>query len=53
MFKSFKDVNVKSFYQENKVTKSIQFDFRATKEGFHNFSDPPIDGVHGGSIITL
>ena len=51
--KAFKELNIKSFYKDNKTYKSIQFDFRATREGFHNFSNPAIQGVRTGSSITL
>ncbi len=51
--KAFKELNIKSFYMENKVRKSIEFDFKPTKEGFHNFSSPELNGVAHGSIIRL
>jgi hypothetical protein len=51
--KAFRELNTKSFYIENKVTKSIQFDFKQTKEGFHNFSNPELNGLKSGSIIKL
>lgn len=51
--KAFKELNIKSFYRENNLTKSIQFNFRATREGFHDFSNPNVNGVANGTIITL
>lgn len=51
--KAFKELNIKSFYIENKETKSVQFDFKPTKEGFHNFSNPELNGIKNGSIIKL
>ncbi|EJG03401.1 ATP-binding protein [Flavobacterium sp. F52] len=51
--KAFKELNIKSFFLENKITKSIQFELKPTKEGFHNFSNPPINGIVNGSIIQL
>lgn len=51
--KAFKELNIKSSYIENNETKSIQFDFKPTKEGFHNFSNSRLKGVLNGSIIKL
>lgn len=51
--KAFKELSIKSFYIEDKVTKSVQFDFKPTKEGFHNFSNPKLNGITNGSIIKL
>jgi len=51
--KAFKELNITSFYKENNVTKSVKFDFKATKEGFHNFSNPSSNGITNGSIIKL
>jgi hypothetical protein len=51
--KAFRELNVKSFYTENEVIKSIQFDFKATKDGFHNFSNPKINGTLSGTTIKL
>jgi hypothetical protein len=51
--KAFKELNIQSFFIENKETKSIQFDFKPTKEGFHNFSSPRLNGVTSGTVIRL
>lgn len=51
--KAFKELNITSFYKENSETKSVKFDFKATKEGFHNFSNPSSNGIKNGSIIKL
>lgn len=51
--KAFKELNIKSFYQENGQIKSVQFDFKPTKEGFHNFSNPEPNGISNGSVIKL
>jgi hypothetical protein len=51
--KAFKELNISSFYLDNKERKSVQFDFKPTKEGFHNFSNPELNGITHGSIITL
>lgn len=51
--KAFRELNIQSFYIENGDNRSIQFDFKATKEGFHNFSNPELNGITHGSIIKL
>lgn len=51
--KAFKDLNITSYYQENSETKSVKFDFKLTKEGFHNFSNPSPNGIRNGSVIKL
>lgn len=51
--KAFKELNIKSSYQENSQTKSIQFDFKPTKEGFHNFINLSSNGIKSGSTIKL
>lgn len=51
--KAFKELNITSFYKEINETKSVKFDFKATKEGFHNFSNPNPNGIRNGSIIKL
>lgn len=51
--KAFKELNIQSFFIENNETSSIQFDFKPTKEGFHNFSHPGINGVANGTVICL
>lgn len=51
--KAFKELNITSYYKENSGTKAVKFDFKATKEGFHNFSNPKADGKSNGSEIKL
>ena len=51
--KAFRELNIQSFFIENQETKSIQFDFKPTREGFHNFSHPKPNGTKNGSIIKL
>lgn len=51
--KAFRELNIRSFYIEDGQTKSVQFDFKQTKEGFHNFSTPSVNGISNGSIIKL
>lgn len=51
--KAFKELNIKSsFHNEQNIQESISFDFRATKEGFHNFSDK-IVGTNIGTKVIL
>lgn len=51
--KAFRELNITSYYQENSETKSVKFDFKPTKEGFHNFSNPSPNGIRNGSVIKL
>ncbi len=51
--KGFNELNIESFYLENKEIKSIKFDFKPTKEGFHNFSNPRIYETKSGTKIKL
>lgn len=51
--KAFRELNIISFYKENNETKSVKFDFKPTKEGFHNFSNPSPNGKKNGSVIKL
>lgn len=51
--KAFKELNIKSFYKNDDEIKSIQFNFRPTKEGFHDFTNPDINGIAHGTSITL
>lgn len=51
--KAFKELNITSYYKENSEIKSVKFDFKPTKEGFHNFSNPGIIGNRNGSVIKL
>jgi len=51
--KAFRELNITSYYQDNSETKSVKFDFKPTKEGFHNFSNPSPNGIRNGSIIKL
>jgi hypothetical protein len=51
--KAFRELNITSYFQENSETKSVKFDFKPTKEGFHNFSNPSPNGIKNGSIIKL
>ncbi len=51
--KAFRELNITSYFQENSETKSVKFDFKPTKEGFHNFSNPSPNGIKNGSVIKL
>ena len=51
--KAFKELNITSYYKENSETKTVKFDFKLTKEGFHNFSNPSPNGIRNGSVIKL
>ncbi len=52
--KAFKELNVFSqFVDVDKKEKAISFDFRATKEGFHNFSEPTANGKGIGTTVKL
>lgn len=51
--KAFRELNITSYYKENSETKSVKFDFKPTKEGFHNFSNPSPNGIKNGSVIKL
>lgn len=51
--KAFKELRIKSYYFEDEISKSIQFDFKPTKEGFHNFAYPKIEGILNGTVIKL
>ncbi|REC42034.1 ATP-binding protein [Chryseobacterium sp. 5_R23647] len=51
--KAFKELNVYSQYKDSKhELKSISFDFRNTKEGFHNIEEPiPQDDFTGTKVL--
>jgi hypothetical protein len=51
--KAFRELNITSYYKEKSETKSVKFDFKPTKEGFHNFSNPSSNGIKNGSVIKL
>lgn len=51
--KAFREINITSYYKENSETKSVKFDFKPTKDGFHNFSNPSPNGIGNGSVIKL
>ncbi|MGJ1435709.1 ATP-binding protein [Sphingobacterium siyangense] len=51
--KAYNELNIKSFYIDKKETKSIQFNFRPTKEGFHDFMYPEVNGLAHGTTIKL
>jgi hypothetical protein len=51
--KAFKELNITSYFKDNTETKSVKFDFKPTKEGFHNFSNPSPNGIKYGSVIKL
>ena len=51
--KAFRELNITSYYKEKSETKSVKFDFKPTKEGFHNFSNPSPNGIKNGSVIKL
>lgn len=52
--KAFAELNVKSqYFDKDSFVKAISFQFRATKQGFHNIKTPePIKGLQG-TTITL
>ncbi|MCT4206753.1 ATP-binding protein [Elizabethkingia anophelis] len=52
--KAFKVMKVKSrFYNQSKKTDTISFDFKATKEGFHNIAKPNLSDSFWGTEIIL
>lgn len=51
--KAFRELNITSYFKENSETKAIKFDFKPTKEGFHNFSNLSPNGIKNGSVIKL
>ena len=52
--KAFDEMKIFSQYlDENKTEKAISFDFTATKEGFHNISEPKNNGKGCGTTIML
>jgi len=52
--KAFKELNIHSqFLDENDQMKAIAFDFKPTKEGFHNFSEPQPQGVNPETRVRL
>jgi hypothetical protein len=52
--KAFKELNITSqFYNEQNKEKTISFDFKATKEGFHNFKEPKLNGRGLGTTVRL
>ncbi|MRN00324.1 ATP-binding protein [Riemerella anatipestifer] len=52
--KAFRELNVISkFYNDEEKPDTICFDFKPTKEGFHNISKPELKKIPFGTIITL
>ena len=52
--KAFKELNISSkFLDDNRLEKTISFDFKATKEGFHNFTEPNLNGNTIGTKVIL
>ena len=52
--KAFKELNIYSqFLDEYQKEKTIAFDFKVTKEGFHNFSKPSLNGKGLGTTVRL
>ncbi|SFZ94419.1 Histidine kinase-, DNA gyrase B-, and HSP90-like ATPase [Flaviramulus basaltis] len=52
--KAFKVLNISSqFLDEQKKEKTIAFDFKSTKEGFENFSEPKLNGRGLGTTVRL
>lgn len=52
--KAFKELNISSlFHDEGGIKNGISFDFRATKEGFHNFKDNYVNGNKIGTRVIL
>lgn len=52
--KAFKEMKISSkFLNENGSEETISFDFKPTKEGFHNFENPKLNGFGIGSIVKL
>ena len=52
--KAFRQLNVSSqFLDERAEQKTISFDFKPTKEGFDNFSEPKINGKGTGTTVRL
>ncbi|MBK8875280.1 MAG: sensor histidine kinase [Bacteroidia bacterium] len=50
--KAFREMNIQSQYvNKNETIESVKFDFKATKEGFHNFTNlKPNSNGHGTKI---
>ncbi|MEN9908927.1 MAG: hypothetical protein RLZZ540_2076 [Bacteroidota bacterium] len=52
--KAFKELNITSYFNDElDKEKGISFNFRATKEGFHNFSDKSIGNNKIGTKVLL
>lgn len=52
--KAFKEMKVESrFFNESKIVSTISFDFKATKEGFHNIKKPELSKKFLGTKIIL
>ncbi|HVX01050.1 MAG TPA: hypothetical protein VHA52_11520, partial [Candidatus Babeliaceae bacterium] len=51
--KAFRELNIESYFLEGDQRKSIQFDFKTTREGFHDLSTPSLNGVIHGTTIKL
>jgi hypothetical protein len=51
--KAFKELNITSYFTQKSEIKSIQFDFKSTKIGFHDFKTPNVNGHKPGTRILL
>lgn len=51
--KAFKELNITSYFTQKSEIKSIQFDFKSTKIGFHDFRTPSVNGHKPGTRILL
>ena len=51
--KAFKELNITSYFVQKSEIKSIQFDFKPTKDGFHDFRTPSVNGHKSGTRILL
>lgn len=52
--KAFKELNITSSYHDGKgIVKGVSFNFRPTKEGFHNFDDKYSGAKKAGTKVIL
>ena len=52
--KAFKELNIYSHYKDgNNMLKAVSFDFKPTKDGFHNFKEPLPKDNKIGTFVKL
>lgn len=51
--KAFRELNIQSVFRQGSELSAIKFDFKATKLGFHDFKNPPVNKEQSGTDIHL